>query len=170
MPNGSTHAKIHKIGILPVALATAPVGLSSPVDYALILAGYGMGAFIDPDLDQVGLTQAEGRALRHFGFLGAIWVGYWLPYGYLLKHRGKLSHFPFLSTFVRLVYISAPLWLFAFLLQKYTSYPVMDWFIYYSRAYLPIWFGLGIADLFHWIADIWPKKKKVIRKHLNKIR
>ena len=169
MPDGQTHARIHKIGLFPVALFTAPLALSLPIDWLLVQAGYSLGALIDPDLDQVGVTMAEGRALRHFGCLGAVWVGYWVPYGYLLKHRGTFSHVPFISTFIRLVYISVPVWITGYLVQRFMGIDVLDWMIYYIRAYVPIWFGLSIADTFHWIADILPKNRKVVRNKINRL-
>lgn len=170
MPDGTTHARIHKIGFIPVALFSSPLAISNPIDWALIQAGYALGAFIDPDLDQISITQAEGRAMRHFGCLGAVWVAYWIPYGYILTHRGKLSHLPFLSTLIRLVYVSVPLWILAFLVQRYLNYPLLDWFIYYSKAYLPVWFGLSLADFLHWSADMWPKKRKTVKKFTKRIR
>lgn len=78
--------------------------------YLLLLAfgiffGYELGAYVEPDLDHRNMTYSEYAVMRKFGCLGALWVGFWTPYSYLVPHRSFLSHSVPVGTLVRFLYL-----------------------------------------------------------------
>jgi len=112
-------------------------------------AGYFLGYYLDPDYDQESTTLAKWRMMRDFKILGAAIVGWFMPYGFLFKHRSDASHFPGLSSFIRLF------WLFCF-----PIFPIILYFLIpYTGTTLPlvlffgIWLGLSYADAVHSFAD-----------------
>lgn len=110
-----------------------------------IILGYLLHLVCDPDLDQVSITLVEGRILRNFGCFGAVYVGYWLPYGAIFKHRSFWSHAPGVSTAIRMIY---GFWWVGYIVW------VNDW--YSNNLLVPlfgIFVGLFIADFIHWFLD-----------------
>lgn len=133
---------------LSVWLTGGDVLLSS-----MILVGYLLGAVIEPDLDQLSITLSEGNMMRSFGCFGVAWVSYWFPYASLLPHRSFLSHFPFVSTFLRLLYLSLPV--IGVQIYSYWIGVPVPWDLY--KAAFPyavmLWFGLSCSDLLHYLLD-----------------
>lgn len=112
-----------------------------------MLFGYGLGAFFDPDLDQLTITSAEGRIVNDFKILGYIIVGYTTIYGAIFRryHRSFITHFPGVSTAIRLVYL---FWWLYFAIDILYDYEIM--------VGIGVWIGLSIADLIHFVLDnIW---------------
>lgn len=154
MPDGATHHKIWKIGLsgLPLVdigltLAAAPLIFSYREHWVFsvgIPIGYLYGLFIDPDLDIVGMTQAEGRMMNTFPIIGNIMVGYWTVYGAFFRrhHRSWLTHGPFISTAIR--YAFSFWWLF--LLDRW-------WYVGATFFLVGMFFGTCYADILHWAAD-----------------
>jgi len=108
MPNGATHARIHNMGWL-VAIPASLFSLVS--DYRLglgIFFGYALGLFLDPDSDMQSITMSEGRVMK-LGIFAWPWLAWWLGYSMLFKHRSFWSHFPYISTFIRLVWLLFPI-------------------------------------------------------------
>jgi uncharacterized metal-binding protein len=94
-----------------------------------------LGAFIDPDEDQIGITLSEGRALRgtkninpFIGFIGAFHVAYWLIYAYMIGlvggHRSVFSHGWIIGTVLRIIYFNIP---FAVGLWLFYNWAVVNW-------------------------------------------
>lgn len=154
MPSGRTHAKIWLYGA-PVAIAIAAHNVMTsptPAAAAGIIAGYTLGRWIDPDLDQFGITSAEWRAVRELRFLGVLIAMYFMPYAYLVPHRSFISHAPVIGTAIRLVYMAAPWIALAILLQWIPP----DWFI---SGTVGLFAGLALSDGFHWAADVLIKER-----------
>lgn len=125
--------------------------------------GYVMGYFITPDLDQVGMTSDEGRLMEAFGILGVLIVMIFLPYAFIMRfvgfgkkgHRNFFSHTPWISTLIRLVWLYFPFY------RIWASYfPETHITIWHSFIFFGQWWGLGFADLVHWILDFTPRGKK----------
>lgn len=141
MPDGKTHA------ILTVAtsstLFSASNYLEVPLDVSIsLVAGCLVGLILTPDLDQ-----AESRK--------GLWAIFWFPYGKLIKHRDIWSHFPILSTVIRLIYMfSVPLFLL------WWNYRIEDWGHWNYILYAIL--GLISADTIHFLADIITTKIKRI--------
>ena len=105
--------------------------------------GYLLGKFVTPDLDQSNITKTEWDAMRTAKLLGVIFVMYWLPYGYLMKHRSQHSHSYVWSTAIRMIYM---FWWIVFL------HPVsLVLFILFG-----VFLGLSVSDGIH----IWLDQNK----------
>ncbi len=130
---------------------------------------YYAGKILDPDLDLIGVTASEGRALRGGGLLGVLFYGYSSFYAalmyYLTKkfhikgiagaHRSWLTHSP-LGTIIRIVFFNAPL---AYLYQMISVFlESFRIFFRFANSDLLVFFaaqllGLGIADAIHVYLD-----------------
>jgi uncharacterized metal-binding protein len=163
VPDGKTHFKIWKRW-RPIPLAAALILLVVFQDYALatgLVVGYALGRYVDPDLDQIGITNAEARTMQDFKILGAVVVAIWLPYAYVMRfvgigrrgHRNFFSHFPGVGTAIRLAYMLA----LPALVIWYYGLPVGG-FVWIALAGVLI--GLTWADALHWFADITEKKSR----------
>lgn len=109
------------------------------------LVGYMLGVVIEPDLDQTGITTSEWRALRGGKVIGGLLVIWFLPYSLIFPHRSFLSHFPFVSTLIRLLWISWPL--LALIWWN-------DWFSWWmAEAFVGLLSGLCLSDTIHFLAD-----------------
>lgn len=161
MPNGLTHLRLwqqHRPHAVIGSLIFSGIGFSlmvlTGVSWfiflgALYLLGYFIGYYIDPDLDQESTTSAKWRMMKHFKIFGAFLAGWFIPYGYLFKHRSTASHFPGLSTFIRM------LWVLAFPINCVLVYLfVTEGFILpFLITFFGIWAGLTTADAVHTFAD-----------------
>lgn len=145
---------------------------------------YGLGAIIDPDEDQPGLTLAEGRVLRGtkginpiFGFVGAFHVAYWFIYAYIIGlaggHRSWLSHQWIIGTIFRMIYFNIPFFVGLWMFYSYTisawgwvyngfediayAFYANWWFAPYLLSQFLAWF---VSDGMHLILDTeWAKYK-----------
>ena len=157
MADGRTH------GTVTVILATAGGLLCTAftgnlAECAVASAGCLFGLVCDPDLDQPGITPAEGRLLGgKLWMLGIVWFAIWYPYARLIPHRHMLSHWPIVGTGGRLLYLSfIGLLAFWFLQQilpgaaaslshalRQVPSNFISWFV----------FGLVASDTAHWLFD-----------------
>lgn len=120
--------------------------------------------FINPDLDQDGLSYAEtmftkltrfdlgkkplglfvSRFCRGVGItLMGLWIATWGMYSAMIKHRSPLSHWPILGTAIRVAYILIPVWW----LTGFNPLAQGDWLLYMLA-------GLALADAGHYLRDI----------------
>jgi len=159
MPDGRTHRKIHRI-FWPLPIASAgllfyyalPWTWPSTVMVAVIPFGYWLGNLIDPDLDLPRQTEAERQWRACVIFLPML-IWWWL-YAILAKafggHRSFLTHAPFISTAIRMVWFLLP-----FILLAYLSGVFLPSVKETSLAVLAgVYIGLSISDLVHVIADV----------------
>lgn len=150
MPSGKVHYSYWKEAI-PVIGIISVVSAVTSKDLLLgssVMLGYLFGRYIDPDLDQIGITEAEGRLIKDLKLFGVFIVAYWLPYGYIMKHRSFLSHFPVVSTFIRIIYMFLPVIVLLALRPDLLSYsPILFPFL------SGIFGGLAISDLIHYMLD-----------------
>lgn len=153
MPNNKVHHSYWKIFFPLAVLLSVAVGVVMWDIYAglLVFAGYLLGAICDPDLDQISITGAEGRAMRQFGLLGVLYSAYWMPYAYLIPHRSWVSHSIGISTAIRLIYLMLiPLGVATYLGVVYMDDTTMTLLIYIFGY---VWMGLTLADSVHIILD-----------------
>lgn len=150
MPDGLTHYRYFKrfyIAIIPVSVAggfiSASVGLG-------LLAGYTSGRWIDPDWDLMGASSAEGRMVRELPVVGHFLFGIASTYGSMFRkhHRQFITHFPFISTAIRLMFVGLPLY---FILKSYDFNFRSVWF---QLFVLGFWIGLSLADAIHFALDL----------------
>lgn len=166
MPSGKVHLRVWTRLLKPVMIAVSVLLFVELMFYQtawtfFLAPGYLVGYYLDPDLDQIGLTAAEGRMMRAWGFLGACFVAYWLPYAYLhnqiSKHRGY-SHWPLVGTMTRWLW----LWLPYVVAHTYfhLSFPVS---IIFNKVVLFLFLGNSIADYIHAALDFgWPLPYRLI--------
>lgn len=74
-----------------------------------------------------------------------IWMGWWMIYGALHKHRGT-SHWPFFGTLMRVLWLS-PIWYGLYQLHVWVQIPLV--------VPLAAFFGLALSDFGHWARDYW---------------
>ena len=144
MPDGITHYKFYKMGwavVLPTSIIVCAV---KPEFGVGISVGYALGRWIDPDLDQIAITGAEGRVLHELGIFGKVFVAYSTLYGavFYKHHRSFLTHFPGVSTSIRLGYF---FWWLYFAIDI-----LYDWEIWFGFG---VFIGLSFADLIHYLLD-----------------
>lgn len=145
MPNSDTHDKI------TVALA-APIGVAAIVatDWTLglmVLAGYLIGGFMmNGDLD------LNSTPYHRWGPLRIIW---W-PYQKLVRHRSRWSHWPFLGTVSRIVYlgvISSILFAAPIYFGLIDLHAVSSWCVDHVDQFAVFVVGLEAGALSHTLAD-----------------
>lgn len=153
MPNGAVHYSLWKKGWVLSAVTSAALIKSYPLISAFSLLGYWLGQFIDPDLDLVGITSAEGRAMRKWPLIGGLFVTYWMMYGYIFrgKHRAFATHSIFFSTVIRFFYA---FWWVLWLLHKYDK---MNFVAF--QCLVGVFLGMFLADSIHIIADRYEHKR-----------
>jgi len=173
MPDGKTHIKALKTSNIPVLLMWGIMmsvgwwlGFMTLEHIAFSSAGFLFGylilsRYVDPDADLLGMTEAEGRAMREAkvtrnivvreagGCIGFLFVWWMFPYAYIMKyfggHRG-LSHVLIIGTLTRFAWIAVPVSVVWYALGF--PFPV--------EAYLVIsgmFCALAIADAIHIYLD-----------------
>ncbi len=133
----------------------------NPIFGMASLSGYFFGRYCDCDWDILGTNQAESRAIHELKILGYLIYGISSIYGaiFMRHHRSFQTHFPWFSTLIRLLFL-------------FWWIPILYWFDYIKFDWwqmwlgLGFWFGLGMSDLPHFLADhIWPEDgKRFIRQ------
>lgn len=149
MPNGETHFEYYKRGY-KYAIAISAVTLSLGWKFSSgYLVGYLMGRWCDPDWDIQGVNSGEGRMVNELPILGHVLYGVSSCYGSIFRrwHRSTLTHFPVLSTLVRLVFVFAlP---FGYLDAYGVNFIGNGWVWFW----VGLWAGLSHADTIHAILD-----------------
>jgi uncharacterized metal-binding protein len=114
------------------------------------------GLFIDPDLDVDRITRSERRMIKTVGLAGWLWLILWWPYARVIPHRHPLSHWPVLSTALRLVYLAGLVFLVLFGLEVAFGLG-MPLLVMLMEVPRPVWLaafsGLALSDVGHWLAD-----------------
>ena len=159
MASGRTHAAI-SVAASPVAFFTA-LNYSGSVELASFAAvGCGIvGIVLTPDLDQQTKSWIENKMLRNqniiVALVGILHYWFWLPYAKAFPHRAFATHFPIISTAIRLAYIAVGLlavyWLATNILGMTFVLPDIDKILPYAVATI---YGLTISDTLHWLTDV----------------
>lgn len=145
MPSGKVHIRYWKY-VLPFSCIVSVILMFySFLSGMMFLLGYLLGYICDPDLDKLGITSAEGRALHKFGIFGLLWIMYWMPYAFLTKHRG-ISHVPILGTAIRFLYLL----IIPMALVLYYTIPLSDQVLWMAGW---CFVGLVMSDLVHIFLD-----------------
>lgn len=141
MPSGRTHT---------LASTVLAAGLSTTYVYwgeQSLWAGLGcaLGSVIGPDLDvdngSMSMYIVRNLLGRPAGF---VWRWFWYPYAKIMPHRSFFSHFPVVSTSLRLIYL---------LLLPALAAWWFGWGIEYHSWMLPVFVGLCVSDTAHAIMD-----------------
>lgn len=123
-----------------IATLTASACFATNGQY-LMAAGCFSGLLLTPDLDVDNGSISEYFAAGLGYWPQKIWNAYWMPYRKIMAHRSFLSHFPVVSTIIRIVYLF--------------------WWLYFAGYPLPPAFVVGLitSDTIHWMMD-----SKIFRK------
>lgn len=125
-----------------------------------VAAGALLGTILSPDLDVDAGNLTNTIIRKRLGRpLELLWDFFWHPYRRSLKHGGEFSHFPVVSTLIRLAYIYffliiIPEIVLALLLPYDFGYEMRWWLLYYWILPWRVWLGLMGADLIHWSLDV----------------
>lgn len=115
------------------------IALFVPVGYFLFRFG------IEPDLDLVGISSSEADWIK--SVVGIPLVAWSTLYARCVQafggHRSWASHFPIISTFIRLMWFGFP---FVLVFRYFWLDPL-------HREFLGLFIGLSIADFWHILAD-----------------
>jgi len=112
--------------------------------YLGILCGYA----ITPDADHLAMTREEYRAMKKWGILGAMLVGYMTPYAYIFPHRSRWSHSMIPGTLLRILYVTFPIIGLILLLHFNFNFTILRTPFYFSMI-----FGWCLQDAFHYKRD-----------------
>lgn len=171
MPSGLVHSSSS------IILSGAVVGTMAALDFStaeitLTAGGVLLGILMSPDWDvdngnvsDLYIRQATGRASAG---IFSIWKR---PYSLALEHRSFVSHFPIISTVVRIAYVFFPLLILLFRNQN-TSGFVLTFYALIAQIlslalWYPAWFllpyanpygayvfaGLVLSDTLHFLMD-----------------
>ena len=168
MPSGIVHYKFFKAGYLIEFPEVIYLSILNPIVGISHFIGYSFGRWCDPDWDLLAVNNAEIRVIHELKIFGYPLYGISSIYGAIFRghHRSIQTHFPVISTLIRLLFIFW--WL-----------PILYYFgyIHYSFWQLEIFigflWGLSQADLTHFIADhLWSESHfEVKEKHkINNLR
>lgn len=156
MPDGGTHHHYFKKGYhysIPVSVVVSFLDLRIGIGY---IAGYSFHRWCDNDWDIFGSNNAEGRLVNEIPVLGHFLYGVSSTYGSIFrrKHRSIITHFPYLSTIIRLLFV----FLLPFVLLDYWGINILYYRV--DLFFLGFWLGLSHADGIHYYLDLTDKKMK----------
>ena len=152
MPGGKVHSAL--------AIASA-IGVISP--YAIVnlggnpywyIGGCLVGVLVGPDLDVDDGNISDTLIRKVSSPAQWLWRRIWNPYSKLIPHRHPISHFPVLSTAIRIGYLFVIINIFCILfniilrLFGVTDTVSIVWFWNWS-----FFFGLCHVDTVHFLAD-----------------
>lgn len=157
MPSGEVHLRLYKrnsIWILPL-LGTGAYIASNDLPFSIMsLLGYGLGYYVSPDLDLIGLNSDEGRMMRHFPIVGHLMVAWWFLYAGICQmfggHRSRFSHGYLVGTLFRLLWMFIPI---VYIWTRLTFVWDVSTEEFILKIFLPLWIGLSAADAIHIAAD-----------------
>jgi hypothetical protein len=114
------------------------------------IIGYSFHRWMDNDWDIMGTNNAEGRMVNELPIIGHFLYGVSSAYGSMFRkrHRSFITHFPFVSTFIRIVFVG----LVPFLIFDNLSINLIGngWYMFW----IGFWVGLSQADGIHYVLDM----------------
>lgn len=150
MPSGQVHYSYYKKGILPIGAISLLGAISHPYASIGLISGYIFHRYCDPDWDIMSANSAEGRMVNELPIIGHFLFGISSTYGSMFRrhHRSFITHFPFLSTAIRMGFVGLPVF---FVLKSFDFDFMQNWFIIIVIFF---WIGLSIADAIHYVLDV----------------
>ena len=149
MPNGEIHYKYFKKGyrvIIPISVALSLFDWKFALGH---IVGYSFHRWCDNDWDIFGSNNAEGRMVNELPIIGHFMYGVSSTYGsfFRRKHRSFWTHFPFVSTLIRLLFV----FIIPFIVGDYVGINFIGngWYLFW----IGFWVGLSEADGLHYFLD-----------------
>lgn len=148
MPSGVVHRKVTYA--LAVGAGIVTTAIAGPVEGVAIAAGVTATVAVHPDLDIVDATWRSKRTTPL-----VLWWLFWLPYARSMRHRSPLSHWPIVSTIVRVIYLLAiPI---SILAVAAWSGADLEWLYSpigeYGWVFRVVLLGMCMSDTLHWMLD-----------------
>lgn len=149
MPDGVTHFSYYKSGFR-WAIPSSIVFTIGDWKFGIgNLVGYSLGRYLDPDLDLMGSSSCEGRIVNEIPIFGHLIFGATSAYGSFFRrhHRSFWTHFPGLSTLIRLLFVG----FVPFIIGDYLAINFIGdgWW----KFWMGILVGLSQADTIHAVLD-----------------
>lgn len=149
MPAGEIHFQYFKRGYYFIVPSSFLLSLWDLKFTLGNIVGYSLGRWIDPDWDIFGSNNAEGRMVNEIPILGHLFYGVSSTYGSIFRrwHRSTITHFPGLSTIIRLIFVG----FVPFLLCDNLGINLIGngWIMFW----VGLWSGLSQADSIHFYLD-----------------
>lgn len=159
MATGVVHnkdtTKVLLVNILATPLYSAYIGV--PI-LSMLLVNIGISLcmyLVNPDTDVPTFTTSEWKLVKIFAPIGYAHALFWHYYAVAIPHRSFLSHFPLISTLIRLIYFL----IVSYMLIEFLLPPLgIDYIIYYGvlSRYIIFVIPFAINDILHWIRDGMP--------------
>jgi hypothetical protein len=120
--------------------------------------------YVDPDLDQIGITSADGRMIREIPVFGYLFSGWWTIYAYAMNvlcaitgtskgklgaHRSLFTHTLFPGTIIRVIWFNIPVFAILMYIKIDLSVYGMDILSYISTQTIAMMLG----DVIHYRLD-----------------
>lgn len=152
MSSGKVHNTVTVIVSTVGTLFLLPINSQLALSYFL---GGLSNIFLTPDLDQQTLNLVENILVKSkflpVKVFGWLFVGFFMPYSLMFKHRSFFTHIPIISTIIRIFYIfimgNAYYYLGLFLHSLF-------FMVEYNNLAIAFVVGLMISDAFHFIFDL----------------
>jgi len=150
MPDGITHETFRRAGrfifipasiLIPMFLPIESMNLIDSTSFgAGIFIGYEMGRYVGCDADIMGTTSSEGWLVNEIPFFGHFIFGILSIYGSIFRkyHRSFITHFPFVSTFIRHLFLFLWFWI-----ELYRASSNWDWLRF---VFLGMFIGNSFSD------------------------
>lgn len=149
MASGRAHKSVSTKMAIPLAVASGIV-TGDPVIAFTTGAGALFSVVCSPDLDIRQITISERTMIQKLGPIGWGWYLFWLPYAYMIPHhRHWLSHSVW-GTFLRVLYLHAPLLPLAAFYPEWSASLLA---LSFSASGIGFWLGLLAGDLAHLAMD-----------------
>lgn len=168
MANGKAHFTAYqRASFTPIVLAGVLLFIRPDwwlASFGILLGYFLVSRYLTPDIDLVGITSEESRAMREWHLIGVAWTMYWMPYAFLMRfvglgrkgHRNFFSHVPLISTAIRYAYLVFPWTGLAVVVAQYFSWtlPPFNWQLMGGAIA-----GSTILDTLHFVQDIFDKER-----------
>jgi len=150
VPSGVVHYHYYKrilVVVVPASIGIMFINLYAGMGF---LSGYFFHRWCDNDWDIMGASSSEGRMVNELPIVGHFLFGISSTYGSVFRktHRKFVSHFPFFSTLIRLMFLGVPIFFF---LKSFDFDFMQEWF---QLGLLFFWLGLSFADSIHYLLDL----------------
>lgn len=143
MPSGQVHSSTTIVTMVATAEAIIIYEASKPIEIqstACFILGLSIGLIMSPDLDldkNINFTR-----------MGLLWKLIWWPYTKAIAHRSTISHFPILSTVIRVLYVGLLPTAIALLMGLRIYEAQIYWLLFMALI------GLITSDTAHYYQDM----------------
>lgn len=154
MSSGKIHKKYNNVFTV-VATGGALIGGGFELAFPIFI-GCIAGTVCTPDMDVD--ANLPSSFLTKLPVIRIIWKGIWKPYQKMMKHRSFWSHFPFVGTTGRILYLG--FWIMFFVWILYTlgfaiSPEGVLLFILDNEVFFVVVYLFWCAqDFIHWVLDL----------------